>query len=67
MSIVRDDCNERQAHVDRMIDEFRKAQSRRLTRATTVKGDDQVVESQRDAQAQAGVAGSTPAPDRNAP
>ena len=42
MSIVRDDCDERQTRVDLMIDEFRQAQSRRLARATTVKGDDQV-------------------------
>ena len=53
MSIVRDECDERQTRVDRMIDEFRKAQSRRLARATTVNRDDQVVESQRDAHAQA--------------
>ena len=48
MSIVRDDCDERQTRVDRMIDQFRKAQSRRLARATTVKADDQVVELQRE-------------------
>jgi hypothetical protein len=30
-----------------MIDEFRKAQSRRLAKATTVKGDDEIVESRR--------------------
>jgi hypothetical protein len=59
MSIVRDDYDERQTRVDRMIDEFRKAQSRRLA-ATAANGDDQVVESQRDGQAQAAVAGSTP-------
>ena len=62
MSIVRDDDDERQTRVDRMIDEFRKAQSRRLAKATTVNGDDQVVESQRDGHAQAAVAGSTPTP-----
>ena len=44
MSIVRDDCDERQTRVDLMIDEFRKAQSRRLAKATTVEGDDQVAE-----------------------
>jgi len=60
MSIVRDDYDE--TRVDRMIDEFRKAQSRRLAKATTVNGDDQVVESQRDGQAQAAVARSTPTP-----
>ena len=32
MSIDRNDCDERQARLDRMIDEFRKAQSRRLSR-----------------------------------
>ena len=48
MSIVRDDCDERQARVDQMIDQFRKAQSRRLAKATTVKTDDQVVELQRE-------------------
>ena len=60
MSIVRDDCDERQARVDRMIDEFRKAQSRRLAAATTMKGNDQKVERQRDALAP--VAGSAPTP-----
>jgi hypothetical protein len=60
MSIVRDECDERRTRVDRMIDEFRKAQSRRVAKAPTVKGDDQLVESPRDAQAQAAVAGSTP-------
>jgi hypothetical protein len=44
MSIVRDDCDDRQTRVDQMIDQFRKAQSRRLAKATTVKADDQVVE-----------------------
>jgi hypothetical protein len=44
MSIVRDDCDERQTRVDLMIDEFRKAQSRRLAKATIVKGDAQVAE-----------------------
>jgi hypothetical protein len=34
MSIVRDDCGECQVRVDRMIDEFREAQSRRRARAT---------------------------------
>jgi hypothetical protein len=50
MHIVREECDERLIRVDRMIDEFRKAQSRRLAKATAVKGDDQVVES-RDAPA----------------
>jgi hypothetical protein len=62
MSTVRDDGDERQTRVDRMIDEFRKAQSRRLAKATTVKGDDQTVELQRDAHAQAAVARSTTTP-----
>ena len=48
MIIVRDDCDERQARVDQMIDQFRKAQSRRRAKATTVKGDDHVVELPRD-------------------
>jgi hypothetical protein len=48
MNIVRDDCDERQTRVDQMIDQFRKAQSRRLARATTVKADDEVVEVQRE-------------------
>jgi len=61
MNIVRNDCDERQTRVDRMIDEFRKAQSRRLARAATVKGGDQVVESQR-AQARAAAAWSTTTP-----
>ena len=58
MSIVRDDCGERQIRVDRMIDEFRQAQSRRRARAPTVRGDDQVVESQRDAYPRAAIATS---------
>ena len=44
MSIVRDNCDERQTRVDLMIDEFRKAQSRRLATATTLKDDYQVAE-----------------------
>ena len=48
MSIVRDNCDEREIRVDRMFDEFRKAQSRRLAKATTVKADDRVVELQRE-------------------
>jgi hypothetical protein len=51
MNIVRDDFDERQARVDRMVDEFRKAQSLRLTKTTTAKGDAQDVELQRDAHA----------------
>jgi hypothetical protein len=59
MSIVRDECDERQTRVGRMIDEFRTAQSRRLAKATSVKGDDRAVELQRDGHAQAAVAPST--------
>jgi hypothetical protein len=62
MSIVRDDCGERQIRVDRMVDEFREAQSRRRARTTTGKGDERVVESQRDAHPQAAVAGATTTP-----
>lgn len=54
MGIVRDDCDERQTRVDRMIDQFRKAQSRRLAKATIVKSDDQVVELQRESPRQGG-------------
>jgi hypothetical protein len=42
MSIVPEDCDERQLRVGRMIEEFREAQSRRLARAITVKSDDLV-------------------------
>jgi hypothetical protein len=62
MSIVRDDCDERQTRVNRMIDEFRQAQSRRLARAATVKGDDPVVESRRDDHTGAAVSGAVAAP-----
>jgi hypothetical protein len=48
MSIVRDECNERQTRIDGMIAEFRRAQSRRA-RATTVKGDGQAVQVQPEA------------------
>ncbi|HET9264451.1 MAG TPA: hypothetical protein VFO14_15475 [Vicinamibacterales bacterium] len=61
MSIVRDDCDERQIRVDRMIEEFRKAQSRRLAQAITVKDDDHVVELQGDASGRVAVARSTTA------
>jgi hypothetical protein len=52
MSIVRDDFDERQTRVDRMIAEFRNAQSRRLPKENTLKpgtlkSGDGVVESQR--------------------
>ena len=58
--IERDDAAERQARVDRMIDEFRKAKSRRLAKATTVRPGDEVVRSERDGHAQAAVARLTP-------
>jgi hypothetical protein len=59
MSIFRDDCDDRQTRVGRMIEEFRTAQLRRLAQATSVKGGDRAVELQRDAHAQAAVAAST--------
>jgi len=46
MTLDRDDGAERQARVDRMINEFREAQSRRLAKRT-----DEVVESSPDAKA----------------
>ena len=48
MAIGRDECNERQTRVDRMIDEFRKAQSRRLAKTTPTR-DDSMAEPQRGA------------------
>ena len=63
MSIDADDYDDRQTRVDRMIDEFRKAQSRRVAKASALNGDDQGVESQRDADTQAAaVAGPTTTP-----
>jgi hypothetical protein len=62
MSIVRDDGDECQTRVERMIEEFRKAQSRRLAKAAAVKDGGQVVEFQRNVDAQAAVAGSTTTP-----
>jgi hypothetical protein len=59
MSTVREECDERQTRVDGMIDEFRKAQSRRLAKARPVKRDDPAGESQRGTDAQAAVAVST--------
>jgi hypothetical protein len=64
MSIVRDDCNERQTRVDLMIDEFRKAQSRRLANASTMKDDAQVAEFARVAHGRAAIAGSASTPTR---
>ena len=59
MSIFRDECDDRQTRVGRLIDEFRTAQSRRLAKATSVTGDDRAVELQRDALTEAAVAPST--------
>jgi hypothetical protein len=46
MSIVRDNGDERRVRVDRLVDELRKAQSRRLANAATVKDSDQGVKPQ---------------------
>jgi hypothetical protein len=54
MNIDREDCDERQARLDWMIDEFRKAQSRRLAKAN-----DKAVESQVKSDRKAVVTGST--------
>ena len=59
MSIVRDNGDERQIRVDRMIEEFRKAQSRRPARAVAVKGGEHAVESGRDATGAVADPGST--------
>jgi hypothetical protein len=59
MIIVRDECDEHQTHVGRMIEEFRTARLRRLAKGTSVKGDDRSLELQPDAHAQAAVAAST--------
>jgi hypothetical protein len=59
MSIVRDDGDECQTRVERLIEEFRTAQSRRLARAAAVKDGGQVVTFQRDVDAQAAAAEST--------
>jgi hypothetical protein len=53
MSIDREDCDERQARLDWMMEEFRKAQSRRLARAY-----DKAVESQVESDRNAPVTGS---------
>lgn len=58
MSIVRDECAERQTRIDGMIAEFHKAQPRRA-RATTVKGGEQAEQLQPDADAVVAVAVST--------
>jgi hypothetical protein len=62
MTIVRDGGDERQTRVDRMIEEFREAQSRRLAKAAAVKDGGRVVEFQRDVHAQAAAARSTTTP-----
>ena len=62
MNIVGDTGDDRQTRVDRMIEEFRKAQSRRLARAVTVNGFGQVVELQRDVHADAEAARPTTPP-----
>lgn len=59
MSIVRDDGVEWQARVERMIEEFRKAHSRRLAQAAAVKDGGQVVEFQGDVDAQAAARSTT--------
>jgi hypothetical protein len=59
MSIVGDGGDERQTRVDRMIEDFRKAQSRRRAKALTVNGGGHVVELQRDVHAQAEAARPT--------
>lgn len=62
MSMVRDDSDERQIRVDRMIEEFRTAQSRRrLAKAIIVEGGEHAVELQGDASGRVAVAGSTTA------
>jgi hypothetical protein len=53
MSIDRDDCDERQARLDWMINEFRTAQTRRL-----MKRNDTVVESKPDTSTKAPRTGS---------
>jgi hypothetical protein len=63
MSIVGDGRDERQIRVDRMIAEFRDAQSRRLAKAAAAKGDDQrVADSKGVASDNAGVSKSTTTP-----
>jgi vacuolar-type H+-ATPase subunit H len=58
MNIVR----ERRTRVDRMIEEFREAQSRRLTKAAAVKDGGRVVEFEREVRTQAAAASSTTTP-----
>jgi hypothetical protein len=60
MNTLLDDRDERQTRVDRMIDEFREAQSRRLARSNTIKRGDDVAESKRDVHVDPAVVRSTP-------
>lgn len=62
MSIVRDDGDERQTIVERMIEEFRSAQSRRVATGAAVKDGGQVVAFHSDVDAPAAAAGSTTTP-----
>jgi hypothetical protein len=62
MTRVRDEDDDRQTRVDRMIEEFREAQSRRLVKAGAVKDGGRVVEFQRDVHAQAAAARSATTP-----
>ena len=62
MSILRDDGDERQVRVNRMIEEFRTAQSRRRAKVITVKGGDRIDESQCTTHTNAAVARTTVAP-----
>ena len=62
MSTVRDNCDERQTPVERMIEEFRKARSRYLVKTISARDEDQVVESQRDTRGQVAAAGSSTTP-----
>jgi hypothetical protein len=62
MTTVRDDGDECQTRVERMIEEFRKAQSRRLANAAAVRDGGRVVEFHRDVDAQGTAAGFTTTP-----
>ena len=53
MNIDRKDCDERQTRLDWMIDEFRKAQARRLAKAN-----DRIVESHAQSDSKAAVTGT---------
>jgi hypothetical protein len=61
MSIVGDDGDDRRARVDRMIEEFRNARSRRQAATAAVTGDDRVADV-REAGGRAAVARLTPPP-----